>query len=79
MNIKIQNRHLQVSQSLKRVIDRQAGKLQKLLPTFASEDLDLHVVLEKLPRGKQYHSVLVLTMPQNTIRVEEIRNKKYQQ
>ena len=74
MNLKIQNRHLEVTQSLERLIDRQSRKLQKILPTFASHDLDLHVTLEKLPRGKQYHTVLVLNMPQNAMRVEEMEN-----
>ncbi|MFQ5928972.1 MAG: HPF/RaiA family ribosome-associated protein [Acidobacteriota bacterium] len=74
MNLKIQNRHLEITQSLERLIDRQSRKLQKILPTFASHDLDLHVTLEKLPRGKQYHTVLVLNMPQNAMRVEEMEN-----
>ncbi|MDA2929565.1 HPF/RaiA family ribosome-associated protein [Acidobacteria bacterium AH-259-O06] len=74
MNLKIQNRHWEVTQSLERLIDRQSRKLQKILPTFASHDLDLHVTLEKLPRGKQYHTVLVLNMPQNAMRVEEMEN-----
>jgi RNA polymerase sigma factor (sigma-70 family) len=74
MNVKIQNRHLQLTQNLQRLVERQSKKVGKLLPTFASHDLDLHVTLEKLPRGKQYHTVLVLTMPQNVIRVEEVEN-----
>ncbi|MDA2933823.1 sigma-70 family RNA polymerase sigma factor, partial [Acidobacteria bacterium AH-259-D05] len=69
-----QNRHLHVTKTLDRLIDRHSRKVQKILPTFASRDLDLHIKLEKLPRGKQYHSVLVLTMPQNAIRVEEIES-----
>ena len=72
MNIKIQNRHLDVTKTLERLIDRHSRKVQKILPTFASQDLDLHISLEKLPRAMQYHTVLVLTMPQNTIRVEEM-------
>ena len=74
MNVKIQNRHLNVTVALERLIDRHSRKIQKILPTFASQDLDLHINLEKLPRGQQYHTVLVLTMPQNSIRVEEMAN-----
>lgn len=74
MNVKIQNRHVNLTEALERLIDRHSRKIQKLLPTFASQDLDLHINLEKLPRGQQYHTVLVLTMPQSTIRVEEMKN-----
>jgi RNA polymerase sigma factor (sigma-70 family) len=73
MNVKIQTHHVHVTEALERLINRNAKKIQKILPTFASEDLDLHVTLEKLPRGPQYHTVLVLTMPQSTIRVEEMK------
>ena len=74
MNVKIQNRHVDVTEELERLIDKNSRKIQKILPTFASQDLDLHVNLEKLPRGHQYHVVLVLAMPQSTIRVEEMKN-----
>jgi RNA polymerase sigma factor (sigma-70 family) len=74
MNLKIQHRHLRVTEALKRLIDRHADKVQKILPTFTAQDLDLHVNLERLPRGKQYHTVLVMTMPQRTLRVERMEN-----
>ena len=72
MNLKIQNRNWELAPSLERVIQRKSQKLRKMLPTFASEVLDLHVSLEKLPRGRQYQTILVLTTPQTAIRVEEI-------
>ncbi len=72
--MKIQHRHLRVTEALKRLIDRHAGKVEKILPTFAPQDLDLHINLERLPRGKQYHTVLVMTMPQKQIRVERMEN-----
>lgn len=74
MNVTIQNRHLSVTEALKRLIDRHANKVEKILPTFASSDLDLHISLERLPRGKQYHSRMVMTLPQKTLRVERIEN-----
>ena len=74
MNLKIQHRHLRVTEALKRLIDRHANKVEKILPTFTSRDLDLHISLERLPRGKQYHAVLVMTMPQRTLRVERMEN-----
>jgi RNA polymerase sigma factor (sigma-70 family) len=74
MNVKIQHRHLRVTEALKRLIDRHADKVQKILPTFTAQDLDLHVNLERLPRGNQYHTVLVMTMPQRTLRVERMEN-----
>ena len=72
--MKIQHRHLRVTEALKRLIDRHADKVEKILPTFTAQDLDLHVNLERLPRGKQYHTVLVMTMPQRTLRVERMEN-----
>ena len=74
MNLKIQHRHLRVTEALKRLIDRHANKVEKILPTFASRDLDLHISMERLPRGRQYHTVLVMTMPQKQIRVERMEN-----
>ena len=74
MNLKVQNRNLDVSSSLERLIQRKSRKVRKMLPTFSPEVLDLHVTLEKLPRGSQYQTVLVLTTPQTAIRVEEIEN-----
>jgi RNA polymerase sigma factor (sigma-70 family) len=74
MNLKIQLRHLKVTEALKRLIDVHANKVEKILPTFASRDLDLHISLERLPRGKQFHAVLVMTMPQKQIRVESMEN-----
>ena len=74
MNLKIQHRRLKVTEVLKRLIDRHANKVEKILPTFTSRDLDLHISLERLPRGRQYHTVLVMTMPQKQIRVERMEN-----
>ena len=74
MNLKIQLRHLKVTEALKRLIDVHANKVEEILPTFTSRDLDLHISLERLPRGKQFHAVLVMTMPQNQIRVESMEN-----
>ncbi len=73
MNLQIHSRHFRVSKSLKRLIERRSRQVQKILPTFAPRDLDLHINLEKLTRGKQYHTMLVLIMPQNTLRVEEMK------
>ena len=74
MNIQIHSRHFSVLESLKRLIERRSRQVQKILPTFASRDLDLHINLERLTRGKQYHTVLVLIMPQHSFRVEEMKS-----
>jgi RNA polymerase sigma factor (sigma-70 family) len=74
MNLKIQHRNLEVTPVLNKLIARQAGKVRKLLPTFAGEVLDLNVNLERLPRGNQFQTVLVLAIPQRAIRVEEIED-----
>lgn len=74
MNVTIHNRHLEITQSLQHLIDRQVRKLGKILPTFSTEDLDLHVSLEHLPRGKQFQAALVLNMPQTAFRVETIED-----
>ncbi len=72
MKVQIQARKTVLSRHLRSLIDRKAAKLQKMLPTFREHDLDLHLHLEQLSKGKQHHTVLVLTMPQTAIRVEEI-------
>jgi len=45
-----------------------------MLPTFSPEILDLTVNVERLPRGNQYQTSLVLTLPQRVISVEEIQD-----
>jgi RNA polymerase sigma factor (sigma-70 family) len=45
-----------------------------MLRTFSSEVVDLTVNIERLPRGNQYQTGLVLSLPQRTIRVEEIED-----
>lgn len=74
MNQKIQHRNVEMVPGLKKLIDRHLQKIEKLLPTFADDALELHVTLEKLPRKNQYRTALVLTMPQNAIRVEDIQD-----
>jgi ribosomal subunit interface protein len=72
MNLKIQHRNFEIPQTVQRTIERKAQKVQKMLPTFLDDTLDLHVTVEKLPRGSQFQTTLVLTIPQTAIRVEEI-------
>ena len=73
MNLRTHSRNFRVSKSLKRLIERRSRQVQKILPTFAPDDLDLHINLEKLTRGKQYHTLLVLILPQHSLRVEEMK------
>lgn len=73
MNVKIQNRNVDLSRSLHSLIDRRSKKARRMLPTFSSHDLDLNVALEKLSRGKQFQTTLVLSLPQTAIRVEDIQ------
>jgi len=72
MNLKIQHRNFDIPQSLQRLVERKAQKIERMLPTFSDDALDLHVTLEKLPRGGQYGATVVLTIPQTAIRVEEL-------
>ncbi len=72
MNLKIQTRHLELSPSERNLVDRKARKARRMLPTYRSPDLELHVTLERLSKGKQFQTVLVLTTPQTAIRVEDI-------
>ncbi len=72
MNVKIQNRHVRVTRDLNSLIERQATKIRKLLPTFRSHDLDVHVNLEQLSTKRQFHVALVLTLPQKAIHVDTI-------
>jgi RNA polymerase sigma factor (sigma-70 family) len=45
-----------------------------MLRTFSSDSVDLTVNIERLPRGNQFQTGLVLSVPQRTIRVEEIED-----
>lgn len=75
MNLKFQRRNIPLFPGLRERIKKRSQKITKLLPTFSSQDLDLHVTLEKLPHKKQYRTVLVLTTPQSTLRAEDIEDK----
>lgn len=75
MNVKIQSRHVRVTQSLNSLIEKQATKIRKLLPTFQARDLDVHVNLEQLSTRKQFHAALVLNLPQKAIHVDTIEEE----
>jgi RNA polymerase sigma factor (sigma-70 family) len=74
MNIKIHTRNLDLLKTHQKLIDRHCAKIRKMLPTFAPDTVDLDVNLEKLPRGSQYQTGVVLALPQRVIRVEEIED-----
>jgi len=63
MNVKIQKRNMHLSPNLQRLIGEQCAKVRRILPTFAPQDLHLHLTIEKKPRN-QYETALVLTVPQ---------------
>ena len=71
MKIEVQGHRLRLDPGLQRLIGRQSAKVRKLLPSFKPHDLDLRVVVEMLPRGRQCETVLVLVVPQTAIRVRE--------
>ncbi|MGH9338776.1 MAG: HPF/RaiA family ribosome-associated protein [Acidobacteriota bacterium] len=72
MNLKIQPRNLEIPARLERLIQTKALKVRRLLPSYDPEVFDLHVTLERLPRGNQHQTTLLLTIPQKTIRVDEV-------
>ncbi|MBI2822609.1 MAG: HPF/RaiA family ribosome-associated protein [Acidobacteria bacterium] len=72
MNLKIQHRNFDISRGLRELIEKKTGKVAHMLPTFSNQALDLHVTLERLPRGRQYRATLVLALPQIAIRAEDI-------
>jgi RNA polymerase sigma factor (sigma-70 family) len=74
MNIRIHARNLDLLKIHERLVDRHASKIRKMLGTFAMDAMDLDVTLEKLPRGSQFQTSLVLALPQQTIKVEEIQD-----
>lgn len=74
MNLKFQHRKQVLSPDLKELIEKRSRKIEKVLPTFSSHDLDLHVAIEKLPHKKQCRTVLVLTTPQSALRAEDIED-----
>jgi len=72
MNLKIQHKNFDMSPRLQQLIEKKAQKLEKILPTFADDALDLSVHVERLPRGNQYQAGLVLALPQTAIRVDQV-------
>ena len=72
MNLKVHTRNFQRFPAFSKVMERQTQKIRKLLPTFSSDALNLHVTVGKLARGRQFRTSLVLGMSQRTFRVEEI-------
>jgi len=74
MNVQIHHKNLELLRNHQKLIDRQSQKISKMLRTFSSEVVDLIVTIERLPRGSQYQTGLTLTVPQQTIRVEEIED-----
>ena len=74
MNVKIHPRNLDLLKSHEQLINRHCGKIRKMLPTFPPETVDMDVSLVKLPRGSQFQTGLVLTLPQRVIKVEEIED-----
>ena len=74
MNVQIHNKNLDLLRNHQKLIDRQSQKISKMLQTFSSDVVDLTVNIERLPRGNQFQTGLVLSLPQRTIRVEEIED-----
>jgi RNA polymerase sigma factor (sigma-70 family) len=74
MNVQIHNKNLDLLRNHQKLIDRQSQKISKMLRTFSSDVVDLTVNIERLPRGNQFQTGLVLSLPQRTIRVEEIED-----
>ncbi|UCF35480.1 MAG: sigma-70 family RNA polymerase sigma factor [Acidobacteriota bacterium] len=74
MNVKIHYRNLDASGFQQKLIERQCKKVERLLPSFQPDALDLTVTLEKLARGNQHRAALTLALPQRVIRVEEIED-----
>jgi len=72
MNLKIQHKNFDMSPRVQQLIEKKAKKLEKMLPTFADDSLDLHVNMERLARGNQYQAGLVLALPQTAIRVDQV-------
>lgn len=75
MNVKIQSRNVRVTQNLNNLVERQATKIRKLLPTFRSHDLDIHVHLEQFSTRRQFHTALVLNLPQKAIHVDTVEDE----
>jgi RNA polymerase sigma factor (sigma-70 family) len=74
MNVRIHPRNLDLLKSHERLVERHASKIRKMLGTFSKDSMELDVTLEKLPRGSQFQTSLVLALPQQTIQVEDIQD-----
>ena len=71
MNIKIQHKNVALDKQVRNLIERRAKKARRMLPSYRSPDLDLHVNLEQKSSSRQFEATLVLTTPQTSIRVRD--------
>jgi RNA polymerase sigma-70 factor, ECF subfamily len=74
MNITIRPKNLDLLKSHNRLVERHAAKIRRMLLTFSQDSVTLDISLEKLTRGSQFQTSLVLALPQRTIKVEEIQD-----
>lgn len=74
MNLQTHIRHFELSESQQRLLDRQIQKILRILPNFREDSVSLTITMDKLPRGSQFQTALLLTVPGRSIRVEEIEN-----
>ncbi len=71
MNIKMQHKNVALDAQVRNLIERRARKARRMLPSYRSPDLDLHVNLEQKSSSRQFEATLVLTTPQTSIRVTD--------
>jgi len=71
MNIKMQHKNVALDRQVRSLIERRAKKARRMLPSYRSPDLDLHVNLEQKSSSRQFEATLVLTTPQTSIRVRD--------
>ncbi|HSR53696.1 MAG TPA: sigma-70 family RNA polymerase sigma factor [Acidobacteriota bacterium] len=71
MNVKTHTRNLRETQDLRKLIDRQCRKVRRFLPTFASQDIDLNIDIERHSKKNQFHVSISLALPQKALHCED--------
>ena len=72
MSLKIHTHGFSLAPQLHQILEKKAVKLERILPTFAGFDLSLNATVEKLSHTHQFHVILVLTLPQHSLRAEDV-------
>lgn len=72
MRYKINYKNLNASQNIEEQILKRQKKIEKLLPSFPEDAVNLHVSVEKHPRKEEFNTTMTLYLPQYAFHAERM-------